>query len=130
MDYATWYLEAIPLKGTQVEGVTQALVWVFSSVGIPKEILTDKRATFTLSLMAHLCKLLRIKYLFTTIYQLQTDGLIERMKQTLKDLLRKTDGAFPMGPVHRPPLICSQRSPANINWHIPLRARLWTALCK
>lgn len=33
--------------------------------------------------------------MFTTIYHPQTDGLMDRMNQTIKDLLRKTAGAFP-----------------------------------
>lgn len=33
--------------------------------------------------------------MFTTIYHPQTDSPWERMNQTIKDLLRKTVGAFP-----------------------------------
>lgn len=39
--------------------------------------------------------MLQIKHLFATIYHPQTDGLVERMNQTLKDLLRKASDAFP-----------------------------------
>lgn len=95
MDYATRYLEAFPLRGMQVSGVVRALIQLFSRVGVPKKILTDKGTSFTSRLMHQLCKLLQIKQLFTTVYHPQTDELIERMNQTLKDLLRKAPEAFP-----------------------------------
>lgn len=34
--------------------------------------------------------------MFTTIYHSRTDGLVDRMNQSIKDLLRKTTGAFPL----------------------------------
>jgi len=40
-DYATRYPEAIPLRNIGAEQVAEALVTVFSCVGVPKEILTD-----------------------------------------------------------------------------------------
>lgn len=74
MDYATHYPKAIPLWGMQVAGVVRALLQMFSLVGIPKEILTDKGVSFTSNLMRQLCRMLQIKQLFTTIYLPQTHG--------------------------------------------------------
>lgn len=79
----------------QVSGVARALLQLFARMGIPKEILTDKGTSFTSNLLKHLCRLLQIKQLFTMIYHPQTDGLVECMNQTLKDLLRKAPEAFP-----------------------------------
>lgn len=39
--------------------------------------------------MADLCKLLHIKRLRTTVYHPQTDGLVERLNQMLKQILRR-----------------------------------------
>ncbi|KAI2658155.1 Transposon Ty3-I Gag-Pol polyprotein [Labeo rohita] len=39
--------------------------------------------------MADLCRLLRVKQLRTTVYHPQTDGLVERFNQTLKQMLRR-----------------------------------------
>lgn len=39
--------------------------------------------------MADLCKLLHIKRLRTTVYHPQTDGLVERFNQMLKQILRR-----------------------------------------
>jgi hypothetical protein len=38
-DYATKYLEAIPLKSQEAEVVAEAIEEVFTRVGVPKEIL-------------------------------------------------------------------------------------------
>lgn len=96
MDYATRYPEAIPLKSMQVPGVAQSLMHFFAWVGLPQEILMDQGATFTSASMGQLCQALGIRHLFTTIHHPQTDGLIERMNQTIKDmlLLQKTAGTF------------------------------------
>ncbi len=39
--------------------------------------------------MADLCRLLQVKQLRTTVYHPQTDGLVERFNQTLKQMLRR-----------------------------------------
>ncbi len=44
---------------------------------------------FMSRLMADLCRLLRVKQLRTTVYHPQTDGLVERFNQTLKQMLRR-----------------------------------------
>jgi len=40
MDYATRYPEAVPLKDVQAETLAEALVNMFTRVGVPKEILS------------------------------------------------------------------------------------------
>ena len=42
IDYATRYPEAIPLPSIETERVCEALIEVFSRVGIPDEIITDQ----------------------------------------------------------------------------------------
>lgn len=95
IDYSTTYPEVVLLQGMQVQGVAQALLKFFLRVGLPCEILTDKGATFTLPLLKQLYQMIGIHQLFTTIYHPQTDGLVKRMNQTIKVLLRKTVGTFP-----------------------------------
>lgn len=95
MDYATQFLDMVPFKDMQVQGIAQAVLWLFSCIGRTWEILTDIEAIFTSALMKQLCKLLGIQQQFTTIYHPQTEGLVEWMKQMLKDLLHKMAGAFP-----------------------------------
>ncbi len=89
VDYATRYPEAIPLRKATAKAITQELFLLSSRVGIPAEILTDQGTPFMSRLMADLCRLLKVKQLRTTVYHPQTDGLVERFNQTLKQMLRR-----------------------------------------
>lgn len=88
-DYATRYPEAILLRKATAKNIAHELFLLFSRVGIPTEILTDQGTLFMSRLMADLCQLLQVKQLRMTVYHPQTDGLIERFNQTLKQMLRR-----------------------------------------
>ncbi|XP_069110014.1 uncharacterized protein [Argopecten irradians] len=51
VDYATRYPEAVDLKSIDTERVAEALVDIFSRVGIPSEMLSDQGAQFTSDMM-------------------------------------------------------------------------------
>ncbi|KAL1248867.1 hypothetical protein QQF64_022185 [Cirrhinus molitorella] len=89
VDYATRYPEAIPLRKATAKNIAQELFLLSSRVSIPGEILTDQGTPFMSRLMAELCRLLWVKQLRTSIYHPQTDGLVERFNQTLKQMLRR-----------------------------------------
>ncbi|KAI2646137.1 Retrovirus-related Pol polyprotein from transposon 17.6 [Labeo rohita] len=89
VDYATRYPEAVPLRKATAKSIAQELFLLASLVGLPSEILTDQGTPFMSRLMADLCRLLRVKQLRTTVYHPQTDGLVERFNQTLKQMLRR-----------------------------------------
>ena len=42
IDYGTRYPEAVPLKNATSETVSDAMLGVFSRVGLPKKIITDQ----------------------------------------------------------------------------------------
>jgi len=67
---------------------------MFSRLGIPEEILTDQGTPFMSHIMKDLCTLMNITQLRTSVYNPQTDGLVERFNQTLKQMLRKAIEAF------------------------------------
>ncbi len=89
VDYATRYPEAIPLRKATSKAIAQELFLLCSRVGIPSEILTDQGTPFMSRLMADLCRLLQVRQIKTTVYHPQTDGLVERFNQTLKQMLRR-----------------------------------------
>jgi len=68
MDYTTRYPEAVPLKDIQAETVAEALVNMFTRVGVPKEILSDQGSQFLSAVMKEVCILLSLKQLVTTPY--------------------------------------------------------------
>ena len=89
VDYATKYPEAIALPKIETERVAEALLDVFSRVGFPTEILSDKGSQFTSDLMREVCRLISLKQLFTTPYNPKCNGLCERMNGILKSMLKK-----------------------------------------
>ena len=68
VDFATRYPEAVPLKNIDTERVAEALVDIFSRLGVPEEILSDFGTQFVSDCMKKVTWLLSIKQLTTTPY--------------------------------------------------------------
>ncbi|MBW0523083.1 hypothetical protein O181_062798 [Austropuccinia psidii MF-1] len=62
---------------------------VFSHTGLFQNIIGDRDQTFTAALWTNLRNLFGTKLSFSTAYHPQTDGLAERMIQTLEDMIRR-----------------------------------------
>jgi len=88
-DYATGYLEAVPLHSIDAGTVAKQLIQLFARVGIPKEILSDQGTNFLSQLLKGLYNLLQVHQIRTSPYHPLTNGLVERFNKTLKSLLRK-----------------------------------------
>ena len=78
IDYATRYPEAVALPGIETERVAEALVEMFSRVGIPDEMLTDCGSQFTAEVMKEVSRLLSLQQITSTPYHPICSGLIER----------------------------------------------------
>ena len=65
VDFATRYPEAVALSKRETEQVAEALLEVFSRVGFPKEMLSDKGTQFTSDMMKEVSRLVSTKQLFT-----------------------------------------------------------------
>ena len=89
IDYATRFPEAVPLPGVESERVAEALVQMFSRVGIPDEMLTYCGSQFTAEVMQEVSRLLSLQQLSTTPYHPMCNGLVERFHATLKQVLRR-----------------------------------------
>ena len=89
VDYATRYPEAVALPRIESERIAEALLEIFSRVGFPSEILSDRGTQFTSELMAEVSRLVSIRQLFTTPYNPKCNGLCERMNGVLKSMLKK-----------------------------------------
>ncbi|XP_070179133.1 uncharacterized protein [Littorina saxatilis] len=89
VDYATRYPEATPLPSIEAERVAEALWEMYTRVGVPSEVLTDRGSQFVSDLMNQVNQLLAIKGLTTTPYHAQCNGLVERFNGTLKSMLKK-----------------------------------------
>ena len=78
VDYATRYPEAVPLKKITTEAVAEALLDIYSRVGIPEEVLTDQGTQFMSECMQEVSRLLSIKGMTSTPYHPICNGLVER----------------------------------------------------
>ncbi|MBW0578393.1 hypothetical protein O181_118108 [Austropuccinia psidii MF-1] len=67
------------------------LFWnnIISTCGVPKIIISDRDPKFTSEFWTNLYEMLGTKLSFSTAYHPQTDGLAERMLQTMEDILRR-----------------------------------------
>ena len=88
VDYATRYPEAVPLKKITTEAVAEALLDIYSRVGIPEEVL-DQGSQFMSECMQEVSRLLSIKGLTSTPYHPICNGLVERWNGTLKSMLKR-----------------------------------------
>ncbi|MBW0543798.1 hypothetical protein O181_083513 [Austropuccinia psidii MF-1] len=70
---------------------TALLIWnrIVSWTGIFTNIISDRDPKFTSALWTSLHQLFGTKLSFSTAYHPQTDGLAERMIQTLEDIVRR-----------------------------------------
>ncbi|MBW0487103.1 hypothetical protein O181_026818 [Austropuccinia psidii MF-1] len=70
---------------------TALLLWnrVISHTGLFKNIISYREPKFTYALWSNLHRVFGTKLSFSTAYHHQTDGLEERMIQTLEDMIRK-----------------------------------------
>ena len=89
VDYTTRYPEAVPLKKITTEAVAEALLDIYSRVGIPEEVLTDQGTQFMSECMQEVSRLLSIKGLTSTPYHPICNGLVERWNGTLKSMLKR-----------------------------------------
>ena len=89
VDYATRYPEATVLKNIEAETVAEALVTMFTRVGVPEEVLSDQGSQFMSSVMKGVSRLLSINQLATTPYHPMCNGLVEKFNGALKAMLRR-----------------------------------------
>ena len=89
VDYATRYPEAIALSSITTEHVAEAMIEIFSRLGVPEEIVTDRGSQFTSDMMNEVRRLLSIKHLPTTPYHAMGNGLVEKFNGTLKSMIKK-----------------------------------------
>ncbi|MBW0483224.1 hypothetical protein O181_022939 [Austropuccinia psidii MF-1] len=66
-----------------------AYSYIIVTCGVPKIIISNRYPKFTSELWTNLYDILETKLAFSTYYHPQTDGLAERMIQTMEDIIRR-----------------------------------------
>ncbi|XP_041482248.1 uncharacterized protein LOC121429309 [Lytechinus variegatus] len=89
VDLATRYPEAVALPRIEAERVAEALVEIFSRLGVPNQILSDNGTQFVSGVMKEAARLLGVSQFHTTPYHPMANGACERFNGTLKQMLRR-----------------------------------------
>ena len=95
VDCATRYPEAVALTSTTTEAVADALIGIFSRVGVPKVILSDNGPQFVSGLMKEVARLMAVEWTNSSPYHPQANGLVERFNGTLKKMLIRLSSERP-----------------------------------
>ncbi|XP_040071417.1 uncharacterized protein LOC120843961 [Ixodes scapularis] len=89
VDFATRYPDAVALKSIDTVEVAEGLLQMFSRVGLPREIVSDRGSCFTSALMKEISRILSLRLLTTTPYHPMCNGLVERFNGTLKQMIKR-----------------------------------------
>lgn len=93
-DYFTKWAEAFAMQSQDAETIAKIFVeQIICRHGVPRRIISDRGKVFIGKIMNYVYKLLDIEKLTTTAYHPQTDGLTERLNQTLVNILSKYVGS-------------------------------------
>lgn len=89
-DYFSKFMEIFPLPNIEAETVADVIFkgWI-KRYGCPGEIHTDQGSQFKSRLFQEMCKVLQINKTRTTAFHPQSDGMVERLNRTIKDMLSK-----------------------------------------
>ena len=87
IDYATRYPEAVALSNIETERVAEALIAMFSRVGIPSKMLMEHESRVTIEVMNEVSRLLSLQQLTTIPYRPYSKGLVEKFHAMLKRVL-------------------------------------------
>lgn len=88
-DYFTKWPEFYPLSSFATDKITKCLLDWISHYGCPEVIISDRGTNFTSDTFSDLCRRLHVTRRTTTAYRPQSDGLVERLNRTLKQMLGK-----------------------------------------
>ncbi|GFO47788.1 Pol polyprotein [Plakobranchus ocellatus] len=131
MDYATRFVEAVPLHKIDTESVAEALVDIYSRLGVPEEVLSDQGTQFISDCMKEVCRLLGIKQKTTIPYHPMCNGLVERFNATLKTCLRRLCSEQPpQWHQYTNPLLFAYREVPRESRHLPHSSCSMGGLCE
>ncbi|XP_063601112.1 uncharacterized protein LOC134777204 [Penaeus indicus] len=85
---STRFPEAIPMRSIHSKNIVRELVRYFSWVGLPEIVQSDQGSNFTSGMFKKILKGLHIKHNLSSAYHPQSQGVVERFHQTLKNILK------------------------------------------
>ena len=88
MKYVLAYVTHYQTAKTVTKFLYQGYILIFRALA---RLLRDRGANFMSSVIDEMCKILHVKTLWTMPYHPQTNGLVERLHQTIMKMIRKLD---------------------------------------
>ena len=85
---STRFPEAIPLRNIKTKTIVKALVKFFTFVGLPKSVQSDQGSNFMSGIFQQVMHELGIKQYRSSAYHPESQGVLERFHQTLKNMIR------------------------------------------
>jgi hypothetical protein len=76
-DYGSRWVEALPLPDIEATTVADGLIQIFSRLGFPREVLSDRGGQFISTVMEQLFQKCEIKHILCSPYHPQGNGMIE-----------------------------------------------------
>ena len=87
-DYFTKWAEAIPLQNQTAVRITEELVELCATYGLPEIVHSDQGRAFESTILRQTLEAFGTKKTHTTPYHPQGDGMVERFNRSLLQLLR------------------------------------------
>ena len=88
MDYFTKWVKAIPLRDQTAASITEAIIKICSSFGVPSILHSDQGRNFESDMLHQILQAFGIKKCRTMAYHPQCDSMVERFNHSLLQLLR------------------------------------------
>ena len=121
-DYNSRYVEAQSLTSTTSASVISVLKSIFARHGIPKTFVSDSGPQYTSQEMKAFTRKYNFVHITSSLYYQQSNGLAERMVQTMKCLIGKAPDPYLALLAYRStPLPWCGLSPAQLLMGRPLR---------
>ena len=93
VDAHSKWVDVYPTSGTTAKETIQCLRHSFSRFGLPVSIVSDNGPCFVSQEFKEFCKNAGVRHITTAVYKPSTNGLAEKMVQTLKKALRTSKSA-------------------------------------
>lgn len=88
IDNFSKYAQAVPLSATSSVHIAEALLKVFSTLGLPLKITTDSDTKFENDVIKEICATHNINIHFTTPYNPNSNSPVERFHSTIAEIIR------------------------------------------
>jgi len=85
----TRFPKAVPLKDISTSTVAEALLNMFSRVGLPNRIHSGRGSQFTSEMIREVYRLLDIRQATTTPYHAMENGIVENFNKTVKKIAKE-----------------------------------------